>query len=42
MKIRELEINNKLVSCSEDKTLNFYIYQKEKEYIIEQKMENWF
>lgn len=38
MKIRELEINNQLVSCSEDKTLNFYIYQKEKEYIIEQKM----
>ena len=31
MKIRELD-NNQLVSCSEDGTLNFYIYQNE--YII--------
>ena len=35
MKIRELD-NNQLVSCSEDGTLNFYIYQNE--YIIEQKV----
>ena len=36
MKLRELELNKQLVSCSEDKTLNFYIYQNE--YIIEQKI----
>ena len=35
MKLRELE-NNQLVSCSEDNTLNFYIFQKE--YTIEQKI----
>ena len=29
MKLRELEFNNLLVSCSEDKTLNFYIFQNE-------------
>lgn len=36
MKLRELEFNNLLVSCSEDKTLNFYIFQNE--YKIEQKI----
>ena len=36
MKLRELELNNQLVSCSEDKTLNFYIFQNE--YKIEQKI----
>ena len=36
MKLRELEFNNLLVSCSENKTLNFYIFQNE--YKIEQKI----
>jgi len=36
MKLRELELNKLLVSCSEDKTLNFYIFQNE--YKIEQKI----
>ena len=36
MKLRELEFNYLLVSCSENKTLNFYIFQNE--YKIEQKI----
>ena len=36
MKIRELQLNKQLVSCSEDNTLNFYIF--ENEYKIEQKI----